>query len=199
MMRFVGGWRKEARRPWPRSTRKTRARLRRMVELRLDQRLVQRVDASDILQEGYVDISNRLEDYLANPVMPVFVWMRFLVNQRLAAVQRWHFQRQKRDPRREESPQPTARPVFDSAQLAHEFSASMTSPSGAFLREEMAQRLQRLLDGMDPADREVLVLRHFEELTNAEVAAEMQISVGAASKRYIRALGKLKKVIDQPP
>ena len=72
----------------------------------------------------------------------------------------------------------------------------MTSPSGALQREETAKRLQEFLDGMDPADREVLVLRHFEELSNAEVAAEMQISVAAASKRYIRALGKLKKVLE---
>jgi RNA polymerase sigma-70 factor (ECF subfamily) len=171
-----------------------RGRLRRMVELRLDRRLVQRVDASDVLQEAFVDVSKRLDEYLRDPSMPLIVWMRFLVGQRLSALQRWHFQRQKRDPRREEPATAPARPTFDSEQIAQEFSASMTSPSEVVQRDETARRLQELLDTMDPIDREILVLRHFEELTNTEAAAELGLSTGAASKRYIRALARLKKV-----
>ena len=172
---------------------KHRARLRRMIEMRMDPRLAKRVDASDVLQEGFVDVAQRLGEYLDQPTMPVFVWLRFLVAQKLAEVQRWHFQRQKRDPRREEAPLPV-RPSYDSANIARELSASLTSPSQIAFRHEMARRLREMLDEMDPADREVLILRHFEELTNSEVAAELGLSIAAASKRYIRALARLKKV-----
>ena len=110
-----------------------RGRLRRMVDLRMDGRLTKRIDASDVLQDGFVEISKRLDQYLEDPPMPVFVWMRFLVAQQLAAVQRWHFQRQKRDPRREEPVEPP-RPTMDSGQMAREFSASLTSPSQAAVR-----------------------------------------------------------------
>jgi RNA polymerase sigma-70 factor (ECF subfamily) len=171
-----------------------RGRLRRMVELRIDPRLMKRIDADDVLQEGFVDISKRLDDYLADPSMPVFVWMRFLVAQQLAAVQRWHFQRQKRDPRREEPVVP-AKPTMDSGEMAREFSGSLTSPSQAAQRNELTERMRELLDTMEVADREILVLRHFEELTNAEAAAELGLTPGAASKRYIRALSKLKGVV----
>ena len=172
-----------------------RSRLRRMVEMRLDPRLAKRVDASDVLQDGFVDVSNRLDEFLENPGMPVFVWLRFLVAQKLAEVQRWHFQRQKRDPRREEAIVPS-QPIYDSKNLAREFSASLTSPSQAAHRNEVARRMRELLDEMEPADKEILVLRHFEELTNAEVAAELGLSIAAASKRYIRALARLKSVTE---
>lgn len=171
-----------------------RGRLRRMVDLRIDGRLTKRIDASDVLQDGFVDISKRLDEYLEDPAMPVFVWMRFLVAQQLAAVQRWHFQRQKRDPRREE-PVEQPKPTMDSGQMAREFSASLTSPSQAAVRSELTERMRELLDAMDVMDREILVLRHFEELTNAEAAAELGLTPGAASKRYIRALSKLKGVV----
>ncbi len=171
-----------------------RGRLRRMVELRIDPRLTKRVDASDVLQEGFVDISKRLDDYLRDPSMPIFVWMRFLVAQQLSAVQRWHFQRQKRDPRREEPPLPP-RATMDSGQMARELSGSITSPSQAAQRNELTEKMRELLDTMDIIDREILVLRHFEELTNSEAAAELGLSSGAASKRYIRALSKLKDVV----
>ena len=172
-----------------------RARLQRMISLRLDRRLAQRVDASDILQEGYVDASKRLEEYTANPTMPFFVWLRFLMTQRLAAVHRWHFSVQKRDPRREQM-EPTPDPARDTGFIAMELSASLTSPSRAASRSEMAEQIQHLLDGMDPVDREILILRHFEELTNNEAASELGLTKGATSKRYIRALAKLKGIAD---
>ena len=151
-----------------------RGRLRRMVELRLDRRLVQRVDASDVLQEAFVDVSKRLDEYLADPSMPADCLDA--ISSRPAAVRASSAgtsNAQKRDPRREEPAIAPARPTFDSEQIAQEFSASMTSPSEVVQRDETARRLQELLDSMDPIDREILVLRHFEELTNAEVAAEL--------------------------
>jgi len=171
-----------------------RPRLRRMIELRMDPRLARRVDASDVIQESFLDASRRLNAFLDDPTVPLIVWLRFLVAQKLAAVQRWHFQRQKRDPRREEPLAAGVRPGVDSAVIAREFSASLTSPSQVAHRSEMTVRVRELLDGMDATDREILVLRHFEELSNGEAAAELGLTAAAASKRYIRALTRLKEV-----
>lgn len=172
-----------------------RDRLRRMIELRLDRRLVQRVDASDILQEGFLDASNRLSEYLENPTMPFFVWLRFLVAQRLLAVHRWHFDRQKRDPRREDIAR--CHPAMETGAIAHELSGAFTSPSNAAARADLAGKLRALLEGMTDTDREILVLRHFEELSNNEAAAVLGISKAATSKRYIRALTRLKDIASE--
>ena len=172
-----------------------RGRLRRMVELRLDRRLVQRVDASDVLQEGFLDASNRLDEYLAKPTMPFFVWLRFLVGQRLLAVHRWHFERQKRDPRREDVAR--CHPIMETDVIANEFSGAFTSPSHAAAKADLAVQIRKLLDAMDETDREILVLRHFEELSNNETAAELGLSKAATSKRYIRALTRLKETVSE--
>ena len=169
-----------------------RDRLRRMIDLRMDKRLAQRVDASDILQEGFVEAQNRFEEYLEDPKLPLFVWLRFLVGQRLLAVNRWHFGRQKRDPRKEQAIE--RQPAVGSEVIAKEFSAHLTTPSQAVAQEELANRLKEMLDEMDDMDREILTLRHFEELSNNEAAAELGLTKAAASKRYIRALTKLRAV-----
>lgn len=174
-----------------------RARLHRMVSLRLDRRLLQRVDASDVLQEGFVDAAKRLGEYLQQPEMPLFVWVRFLVGQKLAAIHRLHFHTQKRDPRREELAASQKTPPIDSDVLAEEFSASMTSPSNAVARAELTQRMLQVLETLDPMDREILVMRHFEELSNSEAAAELGLAPGTASKRYMRALGRLRQAMNR--
>ena len=174
---------------------KNRSRLHRMVAMRMDQRLAQRVDASDVLQEGFVDAAKRLNEFIDNPSMPLFIWIRFLVGQKLAAVHRWHFQTQKRDPRREELPASQKRPAVDSQVLAREFSASMTSPSQAVSRAEATEKMFRVLETLESMDREILVMRHFEELSNNEAASELGITKGTASKRYVRALARLNKAM----
>lgn len=172
-----------------------RDRLHRMISMRMDQRLAQRVDASDVLQEGYVDAAKRIEEFIENPVMPLFIWIRFLVGQKLAAVHRWHFKTQKRDPRREELAASQKVPTVDSQVLAQEFSASVTSPSEAVSKAEVTKKMLEVLETLDPIDREILVMRHFEELSNNEAAAELEITKGTASKRYVRALAKLNKAM----
>lgn len=172
-----------------------RPRLRKMVDRRLDQRLARRVDASDVLQEGYVEAAQRLGDYLSNPSMPFFLWLRFLVKQRIYEVHRRHFGAAKRDPRREEHRPAPNHAASDSSALAVEFSACMTSPSQAVARAELQLQLQQMIEGLDPLDREILALRHFEELSNNEAATELDISKSAASKRYVRALERLKSVM----
>jgi RNA polymerase sigma-70 factor (ECF subfamily) len=170
-----------------------RDRLHGMVQTRLDRRLCSRVDASDVLQETFFDASNRLSDYLDHPNISFFSWLRFLVHQRLAAVHRWHFRRRKRDPRQEQAFPTLERPNPGSRWSIRVLQAADTSPSGVAVRSELAQVLRELLDCLDPKDREILILRHFDELTNNEAAAKLGLTKAAASKRYIRAIKRLKE------
>ena len=176
-----------------------RERLRRMVRLRLDRRLLGRVDPSDVLQEAYLDIAGRAEEYLANPTMPPFLWLRFLTAQRLTILHRRHLGAQARDPDREISLHRGAIPQATSVSLAQQLLGRMTSASQAAIRAELQTRLQVVLNGMDPLDREVLALRHFEELSNAETAQVLGLQKSAASNRYIRALKRLKELLEALP
>jgi RNA polymerase sigma-70 factor (ECF subfamily) len=174
-----------------------RDKLRRMVQLRLDHRLAGRVAASDVLQEAYIDAVKRIGHYFEKPDMPFFGWLRLIVGQRLADVHREHLA-QKRDVGHE-IPIDRAAPGAGSACLAACLLGSGTSPSHAAARTEAFSRLEEALDQMDALDREVLALRHFEELSNAETAELLGIQPAAASKRYVRALARLKQILELIP
>src|SRR4051794_14773472 len=176
-----------------------RDRLRRMVELRLDWRLQARIDASDILQDAFLEVATRLDEYLRGPELPLFLWLRLVVGQRLATVHRHHLGTQMRDAGREVSLYRDALPAASSAALAGQLLGRQTSPSQAAVRAERAIRLQEALNTLDPVDREVLALRHFEQLTAAEAARVLGISEEAAAKRYIRALKRLKQILARMP
>ena len=176
-----------------------RDRLRRMVKLRLDRRLQGRIDASDVLQDAYLDVAQRAAEYAANPTMPFFLWLRLLTGQRLLMVHRQHLGARMRDAGQEVSLNRGALPQASSVSLAAQLLGRMTSPSLAAVRAEMQLKLQEALNGMDPIDREVLTLRHFEELSNSETAAVLGLQKSAASNRYIRALKRLKDVLSSTP
>ncbi len=176
-----------------------RSRLRRMVLLRLDRRLQGRIDASDVLQEAYLDVARRAVEYAANPTLPLFLWLRLLTGQRLLIVHRQHFEAKMRDVGQEVSLYRGALPQASSVSLAAQLLGRLTSPSLAAMRAEMQLRLQEALNGMDPLDREVLTLRHFEELSNGETARVLDIRKSAASNRYIRALERLREVLSGMP
>jgi RNA polymerase sigma-70 factor (ECF subfamily) len=176
-----------------------RGKLRRMVQLRLDRRLQGRVDASDVLQEAFLDLARRAPEYVANPALPFFLWLRLLTGQRLLMVHRTHLGTQMRDAGQEVSLYRGALPQASSVSLAAQLLGRMTSPSVAAVRAELQLRLQEALNSMDPLDREVLTLRHFEELTNTEVAAVLGLQKSAASNRYVRALKRLKEVLKGMP
>ncbi|OWK41767.1 sigma-70 family RNA polymerase sigma factor [Fimbriiglobus ruber] len=171
-----------------------RERLWRMLSVRLDRRIAGRISVDDVLQEAYLDVAGRVDEYLADPTASFYVWVRFLTVQRLQIVQRAHLGSKMRDARNEVSAQPPS--GFASADsMAGQFVGTMTSPSQAAIRNELQDRLRTALDAMDPLDREVLALRHFEELGNNETAAILQLSKDAASKRYIRALKRLREIL----
>ena len=172
-----------------------RARLKQMVLFRLDRRLQGRVDASDVLQDAYVDLSRRLPEYVNKPEMPLFLWMRFLVAQRLIDVHRQHLGAAMRDAGQEVSLYRGALPQATSLSLAAQLLGRLTTASQAAMRAEAQVQVQEALNNMEPIDREVLALRHFEMLSNEEVAQVLGIKKSAASNRYIRALKRLKTIL----
>jgi RNA polymerase sigma-70 factor (ECF subfamily) len=176
-----------------------RERLRRMVMLRLDRRLQGRIDASDVIQEAYLDASTRRAEYLKQPSMPFFLWLRFLTSQKLLELHRHHLGAQARNAAREVCLYQGSLPETSSAALAAQLLGHLTQPSQAAIRAETKLRLQDALNSMDVLDREVLALRHFEHLSNAETAQTLGIRESAASKRYIRALKKLKAILISMP
>jgi len=172
-----------------------RSRLRLMVEMRLDTRLQARLDASDVVQDAYIEVTERLDDYLRDPKVPLFLWLRLIVGERLLKLHRHHLGTQMRDAGREVSLYRGALPAASSAALAAQLLGKFTSPTQAAVRAERILRLQEALNTLDPVDREILSLRHFEELTAAETARVLAIEESAAAKRYFRALKRLKDIL----
>jgi RNA polymerase sigma-70 factor (ECF subfamily) len=144
-------------------------------------------------------VARRFPEYVANPAMPFFLWLRNLVGQRLIDLQRKHLGARMRSADNEVSLQQTALPQVSSELLALQLLGSLTSPTRAVARAETRLRLQEALNAMEPLDREVVVLRHFEDMSNAEIAQVLSISPSASSKRYIRAIRRLKAVLDELP
>jgi RNA polymerase sigma-70 factor (ECF subfamily) len=175
------------------------ARLRRMIRLRLDRRIQSRVDPSDILQDAYVDLADRLADYERDRPMPIFLWIRLVAGQRLMQVHRRHLGTAVRDAGREVSLHHGALPQASSASLAAQLLGRFTSASQAAMRAERQLILQQTLNSMDPIDREIIALRHFEELTNGEAAEVLGLTKSAASKRYVRALTRLQSFLEGLP
>lgn len=164
-----------------------RERLQRMVQFRIDPRLVGRIDPEDVLQDTFVEAKKRLWAY-RDDVKPFLVWIRLITQQTLVDLHRRHLGAKMRTAGRE-----VLAPA--SGTLSGFFVGSITSPSRALLREEIRSRIEQALAEMDDIDREVLLLRHFEELSNKETAQVLGIQENAASNRYVRALGRLKGLL----
>jgi RNA polymerase sigma-70 factor, ECF subfamily len=176
-----------------------RERLRRMVDIRMDRRLQARIDASDVLQEAHLEVVQRLDEYIRDPKLPLFLWLRLVVGQRLMTLHRRHLGAQLRDAGREVSLFREALPAASSAALAAQLLGKFTSPTQAAMRAERMLRLQEALNALDPIDREVLSLRHFEELTRVEAAQVLGITEAATAKRYVRALKRLRNHLADMP
>lgn len=169
-----------------------RAKLARMVRLRLDARLVGKVDVDDVLQDVFIETNRRIAEFLDRPAVPFFVWIRKLTSQILVDLHRRFLGAQMRDVGREVSLDQWGAASTGSARLLAQLSASLTSPSQFAVRNEMIEHLRAALQRLGAMDREVLILRHLEELGNNEVAEILGIDKYAASKRYLRALGRLR-------
>jgi RNA polymerase sigma-70 factor (ECF subfamily) len=176
-----------------------RDRLKRMVHLRLSRRLAGRVDDSDILQEACLEAARRLEEYLREPKLPFFLWLRHLTALKLAEVHRRHLVTQLRDADREVTLHRGMLPMADSVSLAAQLLGTLTTPSQAVIKAETRLLVQEALNGMDPIDREVLALKHFEQLSMAEIAEVLGLSKAGAGSRYLRAIKRLREILSQIP
>ncbi len=171
-----------------------RDRLRRMVALRLDRRLAARVDPSDIVQESLAEAHQHLSDYLVHRPLPFYAWLRQFAWERVAKQYERHVRAQRRSVTREEA---TPLPDESVAQLAHRLIASATSPSRRLLRDELRDRVRTALACLKPHDREILVLRYLEGLSNSETAAVLGIGESTVGMRHLRALDRLRILLGE--
>jgi RNA polymerase sigma-70 factor (ECF subfamily) len=181
---------------WEALVAESRPRLRRMVAFRLDQRLQGRVDPSDVLQDTYIEAWQDLGAYMRVPSMPFFLWLRGIAGNKLRELHRHHLGTQMRDPRREVSINDAAFAETTTTALAACLMGDLTRASEQAVRVELNLRLQDALGSMDPLDREVLALRHFEQLSPGETAVVLGIKEKAAGMRYVRALRRLKEILE---
>ena len=176
-----------------------RDRLWRLVTFRMDPRLHGRVDADDVLQEAWLAAVQRIDHFLVDASRSIFVWFRLITSQTLVDIHRRHLGTQKRNAGNEFSIDRGWSSSSTSTSLSFHLLDNLTTPSEAALREELTQKLNEALADMKDIDREVLALRHFEQLTNRESAQVLGISEQAASDRYIRALARLKTAMTSLP
>lgn len=176
-----------------------RAALRRMIELRLDRAISRRVDASDVVQDVLIEAHRRLAEYLAERPMPFHLWLRQIAKDRMIDAHRRHRAAARRSIDREQplaSPAAADQSALDLAALLRDPRAT---PAAAALRRELLRRFDDAVRQLDEADREVILMRHFEQLTNQEAAAALGLSEPAAGMRYVRAMRRLRGLLAEAP
>ena len=165
-----------------------RPELREMIRLRIGSQLAARFDPSDVLQEAYLDATCKVESYLQDPRVSAYVWLRGLTWDRLMKLQRKHLRTQRRTVTRE-----TPLPERSSVLLAKQLLCDSLSPSRQFVKQELRQRVGQAIDRLSDEDREVILMRHFECMSNNQVAEALELSVSGATMRHGRALVRLKE------
>lgn len=173
-----------------------RPRIWQIIHFRLSDRIRGRVDPDDVVQEVFLEAEQRLRHYREGDFPSLFLWLRLVTSQTLSKIHRTHLGTESRNTLREANPAGNNLWGNTSLCLSQCFIAHMTSPSQAAVRVELIDEVRCALEGMNDIDREVLALRHFEELTNQEVAIELNIKPKAASIRYMRALERLRSVLE---
>ena len=180
-----------------------RDRLCNVLRFRIDQRLVCRVDADDLLQEAYIRAVQRLSHFTSKhgpqSDTDLFLWLRRIVLQTLYDAHRRHIGAQKRDARRQIGLDGNGSPVATSVSIVQGLAAGLTSPSQAVAKTEVSQQLHTAIRKMSNIDQEVIALRHFEELSNSEVAHILGIEEKTASIRYVRAIQRLRNILTTLP
>jgi len=172
--------------------------LRRMIGLRLDHALARRVDASDVVQEVMLKANQRLRDYLRNPAMPFHLWLRQIARDHMIDQHRRHRVAAARSVDREQQAAP-ALADRSSLDLAAQLRDPGPTPGAAALRRELQGRFHAALARLNDDDREVVLLRHFEQLSNGEAARALGLSDAAAGMRHLRALRRLRDLLGESP
>jgi RNA polymerase sigma-70 factor, ECF subfamily len=169
--------------------------VRRMIGLRLDPAIAARLDASDVVQDVLVEASRRLNDYLRDPALPFHLWLRHIARDHIIDAHRRHRQAQRRGVDREQPMIPAGLADHSSIELAAQLLDHELTPASAAIRHELERRLHAAVKQLNEDDQEVILMRHFENLTNQEVATELGLSEAAASMRYLRALRRLRALL----
>ena len=169
--------------------------VRRMVQMRLDQAVARRVDASDVVQDVLLEASQRLSDYIRSPSMPFHLWLRQLAKDRIIDMHRRHRAAQRRSVDREQNISSFASDDQSAADLTALLRDAELTPAASALRKEMEERFVLSLDQLDESDREIVIMRHFEHLGNGEVAEALGLSAPAAGMRYLRAIRRLRELL----
>jgi RNA polymerase sigma-70 factor, ECF subfamily len=169
--------------------------LRRMIDLRLDPALAARVDASDIVQDVLLEAHRRLSDYLRQPTMPFHLWLRHIAKDHVIDAHRRHRLAQRRSLDREQPIVPAALADHSSYELAGQILDQEPTPASAAIRQELQKRLDTAIAALEDDDREIILMRHGEQLSNQDVAAALGLSEAAASMRYLRAVRRLRAAL----
>ena len=173
--------------------------LRRMIAMRLDQRLAQRVDVSDIIQDVLIEANRRLVDYVNTPTMPFHLWIRQIAKDRIIDAHRRHRLSAKRSIDREQGPIGFASNENSTIELANQFKDHELTPAAAATQKELAHHMELAIGQLKEGDREIILMRHYEQLNNQEIAQSLGLSEPAASMRYLRAIKRLREVIESLP
>lgn len=171
--------------------------IRRLIDARLDYAVRRRVDASDIVQDVLIEASRRLREYLRDPAMPFPLWLRYLARDRLIDAHRRHRLAERRSVDREQALVAPATADHSSIALDAQLRDRGLTPAAAALRDEFGRHFRQALAQLDEPDREMILMRHFEQLTNREVSQNLGLTDAAASMRYLRALRRLRAVLDE--
>ncbi len=171
--------------------------LRQLVRLRLDQKLQRRIDVSDVVQDVLVEANRRLQTYIANPVMPFHLWLRQIARDRMIDAHRRHRVSARRSLDREQNLAAPQGYDQSSVQLGAILGDQKLTPAAEALQKEMAGRIERAITKLDDKDCEIIVMRHYEHLSNQEIAAALDLTEPAASMRYLRAIRRLKVVLQE--
>jgi RNA polymerase sigma-70 factor (ECF subfamily) len=163
-----------------------------MVALRLDHHLRARIDPSDVVQEAQIEALRRLDAYLVERPMPFRLWLRRIAYDRLLMMYRYHVEAARRTTARD-----VPLPDSSSLQLAQQLLADDSTPSQHSVQHELIGRVHRALLQLPPDEREVLMMRTLDSLSNLETARLLDIDPATASRRYGRALLRLRQMLLQ--
>ena len=172
--------------------------VQRLVRMRLDQRIQARVGVSDVVQDVMVEANRRLRDYLENPTMAFHLWLRQIAKDRIIDAHRRHRASAKRSVDREHAAVPLGE-QRSSLELAAQLCDPQLTPAAAATQRELAHRVEHSLADLGEQDCEIILMRHYEQLSNQEVAQALGLTEAAASMRYLRAIRRLRSLLYEPP
>lgn len=171
-----------------------RAAVHRMVRMRLDQRIQRRVGVSDVVQDVLLEANRRLQGYLKNPSMAFHLWIRQIAKDRVIDAHRRHRVSAKRSVDREQAFSPIGE-GRSSLELGAQLRDPQLTPAARATQQEMARRVEAAMVDLSEQDCEIIVMRHYEQLTNQEIAEALDLSEPAASMRYLRAVRRLRALL----